>query len=383
LRIGIVTPSIAINEGQGRVNYEIAAEAVRRGHEVSVFCEHVGPDMAGRGDVWPKQIAAPNWLPTQLLKDQFFALGSLKYVNSGSRRNGVVGGRGFDAILANGFSTWSSTDVNAVHFVHSSWQESRHHPWRQHRTIRSMYYKLYNNLNAVLERGAFRRSRVIVAVSEKVKRELIDIGVPAARITTILNGVDADEFRPGFEDRAPFNLPRDAVIGLFAGDLNDSRKNLDTVLHALAAAPELHLAVAGRHEHTRWEQLASEVGVRDRVHFVGFRRDMPQLMRATDLLVFPSRYEPFGLVILEALASGLPVITTRSAGGAEVVSPESGIVLQDSESVDELSAAMRQLSGSRELRESMGHAGRELALRHSWRAMADQYLRLLEATCGN
>lgn len=371
MRLGIVTRHVGRNDGQGRVNYEIATEALRRGHRVTLFCEQVDPALAAHEAVRAELLPAPAWLPTRLSKDQVYAWRT-------RRRLHAAGAERCDAVLANGFTTWARADVNAVHFVHDSWSRSPHHPWRQRRGAGSLYRHLYSRVNARLERGAFRRSPKIVAVSALVRRQLVEAGVPEDRIATVLNGVDAQEFRPGLARRADFGLPDGAIVGLFAGDLADSRKNLDTVLHAVARTPGLHLAVAGRYEGTGWPALAAELSVGDRVHFLGFQRDMPGLMRAADLFVFPSRYEACSLVLLEAMASGLPVITARSAGGAEIVAPEAGVVLRDGEDADALAAALRPVAESAERRRAMGAAGRAVALRHSWPAMAACYIALLE-----
>jgi len=367
MRIGIITRRVGPNDGQGRVNQEIAREALRQGHQVRLFCESADPALIAAG----AEIIAlppPSFLPSRLLRDQVFAARTARVL------------AGCDAILANGFASWANSDVNAVHFVHRAWLASPHHPWRQHRDARSLYARLYAGANARLERGAFRRARRVVAVSEKLRTELLAGGVPAERITTILNGVDTEEFAPGPADRAVLGLPRGVPIALFAGDLRTPRKNLDGVLRALAEVPGLHLAVAGRHQGTLWPALAASLGVADRTHFLGFRTDMPALMRAADMFVFPSRYEACSLVLLEALASGLPVITAASAGGAEIVTKDVGTVLPDSEDVAGLAAAMRGLADSPSRRKEMRGAARTLALSHGWQAMAQTYLGLLEST---
>jgi glycosyltransferase involved in cell wall biosynthesis len=367
MRIGIVTRRVGPHDGQGRVNMEVAREALRQGFDVRLFCESADPALRDEG----AEIVAlppPAFLPSRLLRDQVFAARSAAAL------------RGCDAVLANGFATWARCDVNAVHFVHRAWAASPHHPWRQHRDARSLYARLYASVNARLERGAFRRARRVVAVSQKLKAELVAGGVPAERITTILNGVDTAEFAPGAADRAGLGLPDGVKIALFAGDLRTSRKNLDSVLMALAkSSPHLHVAIAGRHEATGWPAMADRLGVAERVHFLGFRTDMPALMRAADFFVFPSRYEACSLVLLEALASGLPVITAASAGGAEIVTENVGFVLADSEDVDGLAASMTRLAENDGVRLGMRAAARRLATAHGWQAMARHYLALLEA----
>jgi glycosyltransferase involved in cell wall biosynthesis len=218
----------------------------------------------------------------------------------------------------------------------------------------------------------------VVAVSESVRQDLIRIGVESRRIVTITNGVDPTVFHPGRSERRRFALPLDVPVALFAGDLRTPRKNLDTVLRALAEVPRLHLAVAGLHGGTPYVDLARSLGVGERVHFLGFQQDMPALMRSADFFVFPSRYEACSLVLLEALASGIPVVTARSAGGAELVSPEVGIVLEDSEDGSALAAALNSLTEDSERRMTMGRQARTLAERHSWSTMARCYIDLLQ-----
>ena len=127
-----------------------------------------------------------------------------------------------------------------------------------------------------------------------------------------------------------------------------------------------------------YPQLAARLGLNERVHFLGCRDDMPDLMRAVDLFVFPSRYEPFGLVVLEAMASGLPVIATTTTGAVELVTPECGIVLSDTEDTQALAKALLYLKSDFDLRKRMGQAARTIAQQHSWTSMAQSYVDLFE-----
>jgi glycosyltransferase involved in cell wall biosynthesis len=369
MRFGIVTPRFLASEGQGRVNLEIVAEALRRGHQVTLFSEGIEPELLGQAGVLPILLRPPAWLPTRFVRDQLLALRSRAALHDPRNR--------CDALLANGFVTWMPADVNAVHFVHGAWANSRYHPWQLKRDARSLYARAYNGLNARLEKLSFRAAGRVVAVSESVRQDLVRVGVARERICTITNGVDTAEFHPGPAERARFGLPDGVPTALFAGDLRTPRKNLDTVLRSLRDVPSLHLAVAGRHAGTPYAGMAQELGVADRVHFIGFQRDMPALMRSVDLLVFPSRYEACSLVLLEALASGIPVVTAKSAGGSELVRPEVGVVLRDSEDHAALAAALRGLVDNGAHRQAMGQQARVLAERHSWPDMARQYIDIL------
>ncbi len=105
---------------------------------------------------------------------------------------------------------------------------------------------------------------------------------------------------------------------------------------------------------------------------------MSSLMRAADLFVFPSRYEPYGLALLEAMASGLPVITTTAAGSADIVSAECGIVMDDPNNTGVLAVALKRLVQYPEKRKRMGQVARTVVEQYSWQQMTGRHLRLYE-----
>lgn len=380
MKLCIVTHSVIKGDGQGRVNYEVAWESIRRGYHVTLVASSVDPELQQNSQV--------NWInipvkgyPTLLLRQMVFSMQSGLWLHKHQRE--------FDLIKLNGAITWARGDVNAVHFVHSSWLRfsygnARRSPGNlseQHQSLRSTYNWFYTALNAHWEKKAFRQAKAIVAVSNQVERELVEIGVPPERIRVILNGVDLQEFSPGEAKRQTWGLPEGVTLALFAGNAQTPRKNLDTVLHALAQVPELHLVVAGTTTGTSYPQLVASLDLSKRVHFLEHRFDIPMLMKAVDFLVFPSRYETFGLVVIEAMASGLPVITTATTGVAEIIIPECGIVLPDPDDIQALAQALNQLTRDRELRHQMGQTARKIAQQHSWMSMAKQYVDLFEELC--
>jgi glycosyltransferase involved in cell wall biosynthesis len=243
------------------------------------------------------------------------------------------------------------------------------------------YQWLYTALNARWERHAFAQAQIVVAVSERVEAELIAAGVPADCIRTIPNGVDLDEFAPGPVDRSALGLPPSVPLALFVGDLQTPRKNLDTVLQAVSVLPELHLAVAGGTNGSPYPALAEQLGISDRVHFLGFRSDVADLMRAANVCVCPSRYEPFSLVLLEALASGCPVVTTHSVGAAPIVTPACGAVLDDPEDAVALAEALQRIAVGPSLAsaETFRRAARSAASAYPWSRTATAYLNALDA----
>lgn len=369
MKLGIVTHSVIKGDGQGRVNYEVAKEAIRRGHHVTLLASSVAPDLQQNNLVNWIFIPVKRW-PTYLLRNLVFAWQSANWLRKHRAE--------FDVVKINGAITWQRGDVNAVHFVHSAWLRSPVNQEQPLRDIYSFYQWLYAAWNARWEKKLLRNAKVTVAVSEKVAQELREIGVPPERIRVIVNGVDLQEFFPGCADRQTWNLPDRVPLALFVGDIRTNRKNLDTVLHALVRVPELHLAVAGKTEGSPYPQLAAELNVSDRVHFLGYRHDVGELMRAVDFFVFPSRYEACTLALLEAMASGLPVITATATGGAELVAPNAGIVLKDPNDTSALSFAMEAFAGDRELRNRTGKAARSIAEQYSWATMAQRYVDLFE-----
>jgi len=205
------------------------------------------------------------------------------------------------------------------------------------------------------------------------------IGIPAEKIRVVPNGVDIEQFAPGPADRSSLGLPEDAVIGLFVGDIATERKNLATVLRAIVATPELMLVVIGGTARSYFPQEVKRLGLESRVIFLGFRRDVADLMKAADIFVFPSRYEPSGLVILEALASGLPTIMADTAGAAELVPGEAAVKLADPNDVEVLAHELTRLARDPQLRQEMGAAARRHTLSLTWENTAQGYLDLCEA----
>jgi UDP-glucose:(heptosyl)LPS alpha-1,3-glucosyltransferase len=186
-----------------------------------------------------------------------------------------------------------------------------------------------------LERRVFAATAEIVAISRRGAGEISHLyGVPDTRLTVVYNGVDLTRFHPDNRGqhrdaaRAEAGLPADAWVALFAGS-GFERKGLATAVEGLAALGDRtsRLLVVGRGDAQPYRRLAERLQIEGRVTWLGARSDVERWYAAADALVLPTRYEPFGNVHLEALASGLPVVTTTAAGGAEVVGPDRGAVV--------------------------------------------------------
>jgi glycosyltransferase involved in cell wall biosynthesis len=365
-RLAFISHHFRQNDGQGRVNYEVVKAALEAGSKVTILAISCDDDLARHHNCDFVQIGS-NSLPTELLRNLVFARGSGEWL----RRNRSQ----VDVVLANGFVTWEPCDLVAAHFVHAAWYKSSWYPFKKFAPY-ALYQWLYTVLNVRWEKQAFLRAKRVIAVSKILVDELLDIGVAREKIEVVINGIDIEQFHPGSSERAYFALPP-GTLALFVGDLKTPRKNLEAVLAALQRVPDLSLAVAGDLERSPYPALARKLGVDNRVFFLDKVSRMADLMRSADMFVFPSRYEPFGLVVLEAMASGTPVIVSACSGVAEYVK-EAGLVLEDPNDIKGLTTCMATLAASAENRAAMGAAGRRQSLEMQWSDCTRGYLSVFD-----
>ena len=214
--------------------------------------------------------------------------------------------------------------------------------WLKNRTALAIEHR-------ALSPGNFRR---VVANSQMVKDDVCARHqVPADLVTVIHNGVDGGRFHLGHRAgeglalRAACGFTADHQVVVFLGS-GYARKGLDLVLDAFPALcaqrTGARLLVVGYDSaRARYEARARKLGLAGVSCFLGGRRDVHACYAAGDLYVLPTRYDPFANSTLEALASGLPVITSDANGGAEVIDRgETGAVLPRSATVEQLAAAM-------------------------------------------
>jgi UDP-glucose:(heptosyl)LPS alpha-1,3-glucosyltransferase len=266
-------------------------------------------------------------------------------------------------------------DVYTAHSCHAAYLHMR----RAEGGPRGWLSRVYppHVADLAFERHCYRRSPLVIALTPVVKAELETyVGVDPERIRVIPNGVDTEVFAP-LESRVAARgavaaltgeLPADAIALLFAG-YEFERKGLATVLEAMAALGDerLHLWVAGSAEAGPYERLAERAGIAARVRFLGHQAELAPLFQAADAFVFPTTYEPFGLVLIEALSCGTPVITSRLAGMAGWMEDgEQGLLLERPDDSAELAATLRRFVAQREDWPRMQASARALAEDFSW-----------------
>lgn len=218
--------------------------------------------------------------------------------------------------------------------------------------VAKRYLSLRHYLEIGLQKRLYKRARRVIAISQMVKRDIMDhYGFPGERIDVVFNAVDLDRFHPKNRDyrkavRTGLGIGEDSVLLLFAGN-NFRLKGLPTLVKALSLLvrrfPELdlRLLVAGRGRPSRYRGLLAGLGVEGRVIFAGSLPFMERCYGASDIYVHPTFYDSCSLTVLEALASGLPVVTTRFNGASDaIVDREGGTVIDDPADADSLADAV-------------------------------------------
>ncbi len=199
------------------------------------------------------------------------------------------------------------------------------------------YYKLTRFKNCAWHAG----------VTRDIARHIIAQGAPAQSVSVLHTFANIERAAP--VDRGLLDTPRDAPVILALARLH-WKKGIDTLLRALDGLDGAHAWIAGAGPlETELKTLARSLGVANRAHFLGWRTDRSALLAACDVVAFPSRYEPFGTVTVEAWAAGKPLVVADSAGPAATVTHESDAILVPRDDADALRAGLRRVLEDSEL----------------------------------
>jgi glycosyltransferase involved in cell wall biosynthesis len=197
----------------------------------------------------------------------------------------------------------------------------------------------------------FRRCGPFVGVTKDIVAHMMRSGVPAARAHFIPTFPEIPEMPP--VDRAVLGTPKDAKVLLALSRLHP-KKGIDTLLHALKELPDCYAWLAGEGpDRRKLGALAKELGLGTRARFLGWRTDRTALLRSADACVLPSRYEPFGTVILEAWAAGVPLVACAAAGPAAHVENNKTGLLVPIDDPPALAAAIRRALDDQALRQKL------------------------------
>ena len=339
------------------VAWQLARELSSRGVNITVLCREAA--LQAPPGVRVETLGGPAfWQPLRVLE---FSRRAAR-ASAASR---------FDVVQA--FSRTRHQDVyRAGGGSHAAYMESVYARPR----VRARLSPRHRVLLAIEEAVLRDERQTILCNSALVARELAErYGVSAARLAVIYNGVDLERFHPREREQSGARLRRElglvGPIALFVGT-GFARKGLDRAIAGLAnAGVKADLLVAGAGDPRAFQRQAETLGVAGRVQFLGTRGDVAALYAAADLVVLPTRYDPFANVCLEAMAAGVPVATTTRNGAAELIVPgANGFVCEE-----DFAPAFRALESPARLR-SLGDAARLTAERFGWRAHTDAVLAL-------
>ncbi len=232
-------------------------------------------------------------------------------------------------------------------------------------------------------RWALRHADAVVGVSEFVSKTLIEAGIPAQRVHTVVNALDNNQgtWNPrcdAADVRKEFGISPEAVVIGSCSRLfrwKGQRELIEAFAQLLPEQHQLHLMIVGEDDsranpgggsfRAELEALVIQKGIQENVTFTGFRRDIPRLMNAFDIYAMPSFEEPLGMVYLEAMCLGKPIVAYNNGGVPEVV--QNGVMglLTVPYDIEALAHSLRTLVGDPDLRQKLGAAGREWVLREN------------------
>lgn len=269
--------------------------------------------------------------------------------------------------------------------------EGCHREWLRLREMIEPGWKKYtftlNPLHIALlriEKKIFSGTKVIIANSNMIKYQIMNhYGIPEEKIQVIYNGVDRKRFSPinaeayRTRTRKELSINDEACAILFVGS-GFERKGLKTLLEAgslIKSKTDLRLIVIGKGNINKFESIAKKCGVHDITHFIGTQEKIERFYAAADIFALPTIYDPFSNATLEAMASGLPAITTKNNGAAELIrNGEEGFVMEDLMDCSELAEKITlALSG----RKAMGYKARLRTEEFTIEKAADEFMKIL------
>ncbi len=351
MRIALVRKEFS-TQGGGAERYatNLANALLESGHEVHVFAHRYDLTMKGI-----KFHHAPAF-------DKFSALKNWSFVRSFQK---VVSQMDFD--IVHGLSQVYPLDIYRMgDGIHRHWLDIKSNSAGArlfHRVSLRHQVVLHIEKN-IFKPGNFKR---IIANSSLCRDHAIEYyGVPPELIHVVYNGIDFSTFNDSVRlerngVRSALGIGERETVVLFSG-MNFARKGLASLLRAVSASrcgKSFRLVILGKGRSDHFTRLARKLGLADRVVFCGFRHDQHCFYGAADIFVLPTHYDPCANVCLEAMACGLPVVTTRQNGASELIRHgTSGLVMESPEDITALAQWLEMLQEP-DLRKSMGMAARE------------------------
>jgi UDP-glucose:(heptosyl)LPS alpha-1,3-glucosyltransferase len=352
--------------GAERYAYDLSTMLSKKGHAVFVFCAD-GVEVPGVTLVRLDTVAFPRWL-----RSLAFARSHKKQV----RRFGL------DVVL--GFGNTIELDVFQSHGgIQRVWMEREIRSYDNPRERQFKAFLLRNSLNQRAQQWIaeypIRQNKYsrIVAISDMIKKQIIDYyRISESSIDVVYNGVDIHRFSPS-------HIGQGGPLKILFSAGNFRLKGLSPLLSALGElvkeTKSFQLLVMGRGRQERYKALIEKLNIQDHVIFLGERAHPETVYQEAHILAHPTFYDACSLTTMEAMASGLPTITTKWNGASALVSPDEGYVIDDPRDTAALCDAIRNLF-DKDTRQRMGEAARLKMEQYTMARNMEQMERILTET---
>ncbi|WP_434526267.1 glycosyltransferase family 4 protein [Photorhabdus asymbiotica] len=231
--------------------------------------------------------------------------------------------------------------------VHRRWllQRAKILPkWRAKWLLNDRYHRYV--MDAEKEMYSAPELKKVICNSEMIKKELIeDFNLAEEKISVIYNAIDHQKFYPANEQarlqlRKKNHIPLNTKCLIYVGS-GFERKGLAAAIKAIARTGDYLLVIGKDKEQKKYLSLANSLGCNERIRFMGLQKQTLPFYQMADALLLPTLYDPFPNVILEAMACGLPVITSMTCGGAEFVTQEKNGFVCDALDISQLTEAIQ------------------------------------------
>ena len=365
MEVALVVHDFDRNNGQGRYCVELVRHLRDRCRFI-VYSNTADPEELAHIDWRP----VPAWRGRHLTTVFTFLAGAERKLR----------GAQHDVVHAQGLSSWQA-DIITVHMVNAA-RLRRLPPAARSKD------RLFSAIVTPLERAFYRqrRARHAIVMARRLGVELAEEYGWDRPVSVIPHGTDAVRFRPSHgkeeraEVRARYGLAEEGRTWLFMGE---ALKGLREVITQLPAFPRVRLLVVSRSAVDAHRALARQLGVAGRITFLGFDASPELAFRAVDAFIYPSAYDPFGMVATEAMASGLPVVLGREMGAAELVRHGHDGLLCDPMSPESLREQLGRLEADPATAATMGRTARATIGRHSWEVCAESTWAVYQSVAEN
>jgi len=300
----------------------------------------------------------------------------------------------FDVTLSQA-TRYFSPDICEMQFVYKRWagERKKNKFGKSEKKIglklREFRLRGQDIFSPPMEGYNLRRCKQVIAISDIVKKEIEDLyNISSKKINVVHSGANLDFFNPNkrkFRNQIfkKHGIDLKDTLILFVGNPFD-RKGLEFVIKSLSKVnhKKIKLLVIGRKEvsdMSYYNNLSKKLKVENKIKFISLTPELNKYLASSDIFIFPTLYEPFGLVILEAMASGIPVITSKDAGAAELIdNMKDGIILEDPKDYNKIADKINYLLNDKKRMKTMGKRARKKAEKYSWNAAAEKMLKVFK-----